>query len=836
MNQLNKVVSVKTVNHDMPLSMAVASNHKAVKWKNASMNWSEFLNKLSTTVRTKETMKEYNAMSRTEQGAVKDVGGFVGGYLKNGRRKAENVMNRSIITLDIDFADDGILDDLQMMADYSYAVYSTHSHREFSPRYRLIIPVGRNVTAEEYEPVARKLADSIGMDYFDDTTYDVNRLMYWPSTSTDAEFVFTYEDNGFLNPDKVLESYDIDWKDPLQWPTSSRESERYTNLANQQGDPHEKPGLIGAFNRAYSIHDVIAEYLSNEYEQYDDNRYTYQDGSTAGGLVLYGDGKFAYSHHGTDPVSNKLVNSFDLLRLHKYGDQDESRPHDTAVTKLPSYKAMMNFVQQDENISEYIAQERLQRAQDEFGIIDEDDDLIGETVKAKPDTKWMKKLKVNKAGEFDNSIPNILLILDNDPHLAGKLAYNEFSYRMMRRGSVPWNKEKRHTPWTDDDDAGLRNYLEQIYDIHNKSKTDDAIKVTMNTHAFHPVRDYLDTLEWDGTKRLGQLFVKYLGAEDNELNTTITQIAFTAAVARIYQPGIKYDYMVTLYGSQGLGKSMILNRMGKSWFSDSLTTVTGKEAFEALQGAWLIEMGELSATRKADVEATKHFISKQEDRFRVAYGRHTEDFPRQCIFFGTTNDDSFLNDRTGNRRFWPIAVNGDNRQASWVEMQDDEIDQMWAEAKQYYEDGLKLFLPKHLEDEMQSAQDEHTAESPWFGIIEEYLNAKIPENWDDLGISERKNYYAGEFDPLIDSDDPTADIDNLIDREKVCSLEIWVECLGNDIKRFPPVERREINDVLRNMPGWKKYEGNKKGSLRFGNNYGSQRAFVKENDIVDDLI
>lgn len=832
MNQLNKVVSVNTVNHDKPVSMAVASNHKAVKWKNTSLNWSEFLNKLSSTVRTKETMKAYNAMSKTEQGEVKDVGGFVGGYLKNGRRKAENVMNRSIITLDIDFADEGILDDLSMMADYAYAVYSTHSHRDFSPRYRLIVPVSRNVTAEEYEPVARKIADNIGMDYFDDTTYDVNRLMYWPSTSSDGEFVFTYEDNGFLDPDKVLNSYTIDWKDPLQWPTSSRETECYTNLAKQQGDPYEKPGLIGAFNKAYSIHDVIREYLSAEYEQYDDNRYTYKDGSTAGGLVVYGDGKFAYSHHGTDPVSNTLVNSFDLLRIHKYGDQDESKRHDTAVNKLPSYKAMMNFVQHDERISEYLAQERLHRAQEEFGIIEDDSDDTTSTV----DSKWMKKLKVNKSGEFDNSIPNIQLILDNDPLIKGKLAYNEFSYRMMRRGAVPWNSDKRHTPWTDDDDAGLRNYLEQIYDIHNKSKTDDAIKVTMQTHTFHPVRDYLDGLEWDGEKRLENLFVKYLGAEQSELNKMVTKIAFTAAVARIYQPGIKYDYMVTLYGSQGLGKSMVLNRMGRQWFSDSLTSVTGKEAFESLQGAWLIEMGELSATRKADIESTKHFISKQEDRFRVAYGRHTEDFPRQCVFFGTTNDDSFLNDRTGNRRFWPIAVDAKRREDSWVNMTDSEIDQTWAEAKHYYEDGLKLFLPKHLEDEMQATQAEHTAESPWFGIIEEYLNTKVPDNWDELSISERKNYFAGDFDPLIDGDEPQANIDRLVDRDRVCSLEIWVECLGNDVKRFPPVERREINDVLRNMPGWKKYDGNKSGKLKFGKNYGVQRAFVKENDSIEDLI
>lgn len=828
MQKLNKVVKVDSITHDTQLSLATANNHRAVKWKNGDMSWGEFLKKISETVRTKETMKEYNAMSRTEKGEVKDVGGFVGGYLKNGRRKNGNVMNRSLITLDIDFGDDDILDLLSMMADYSYAVYTTHSHREHSPRYRLIVPLKRNVTSEEYEPVARKIANAIGMDYFDDTSYEVARLMYWPSTSSDGEFVFKYEDNGLLDPDKVLNSYSVSWKDPLEWPTSSREGERYQTLAKQQGDPYEKPGLVGAFNRAYSIHDVIEAHLSDVYEKYDDNRYTYVDGSTAGGLVLYDNGKFAYSHHGTDPISNKLVNSFDLLRLHKYGDQDENSREETRVTGLPSYKSMMRYVQNDEKVSEYLAEERLKEVQADFDVIDDDEPT-------EIDVKWSRKLKVDIHGQYENTIPNILLILENDPFIKGKLAYNEFSNRMTRLGKTPWNPDKKGDYWSDDDDSGLRNYLEDTYGIHNKSKTDDAIKVTMTHNSFHPVRDYLDTLEWDGTDRLDSLFIKYLGAVDNELNRTITRIAFTAAVARIYEPGIKFDYMLTLYGAQGLGKSMILNRMGKAWFSDSLTNVTGKEAFEALQGAWIVEMGELSATRKADVESIKSFISKKEDRFRVAYGRHVEDFPRQCVFFGTTNDVSFLKDKTGNRRFWPITVNADKRQDSWSSLTDADIDQLWAEAKHRYENKQKLFLPSKLEAEMKEVQESHTEESPWFGIIQDYLDTKLPSNWEELDISERKNYLAGDMDTIIEDDD-SADTSDLVERDRVCAVEVWVECLGNEVKKFPAMDRREINEILRRMPGWKTYDGNTQGKLRFGSSYGLQRGYVKENYEYDDLI
>ncbi len=830
MKELNKVVKVNQVTHDRQLSISTASNHRATKWKNGDMSWGEFLSKISETVRTKETEKEYNAMTRAEKGEVKDVGGFVGGYLKNGRRRNGHVMNRSMLTLDIDYGDADVLDLLDMLVDYSYAVYTTHSHRAHSPRYRLVVPLARNVTSEEYEPVARKVAEGIGMDYFDDTSYEVARLMYWPSTSTDGQYIFDYEDNGLLDPDKVLESYSVDWKDALEWPRSSREGELHQTLIKQQGDPYEKPGLVGAFCRAYSIHDVIEEHLSDVYDKFDDQRYTFRDGSTAGGLVIYENGKFAYSHHGTDPISNKLVNSFDLLRIHKYGDQDDAVKHDTAINKRPSFKAMTRFVQQDDAVAEYLAQERLERAQDDFGIIEDED----EGTDTKPDKSWMRKLKINKEGHFENTIPNILTVLDNDPNLKGKLAYNEFSNRMTRRGAVPWNKNRRAEYWTDDDDAGLRNYLEQVYDIHNRSKTDDAIKVTMNTNAFHPVRDYLDTLEWDGEERLDRLFIKYLGAEDTELNRTVTRIAFTAAVARIYEPGVKYDYMLTLYGSQGLGKSMILNRMGKAWFSDSLVSVTGKEAFEALQGAWVIEMGELSATRKADIESIKHFISKQEDRFRVAYGRHVEDFPRQCVFFGTTNDASFLKDKTGNRRFWPVTVNKGRMEKSWSTLTDAEIDQLWAEAKHRYESGEKLYLPKALEDEMNEIQESHTEESPWFGIIQDYLETKLPDNWEEMDIGDRKQFISGDFG-LLDGEAPE-DSDALVERTQVCAVEVWVECLGNDIKKFPAMDRREINEILRRMPGWKLYDGNKRGALRFGKHYGVQRAYVKENDDFDGLI
>ena len=801
--------------HDGSVSISTASSRTSVKWANQELLWSDFLGKLTTTVRTKETAAEYRGLPKSQQDKIKDVGGFVGGMLKGGRRKAGTVFNRTLLTLDIDFGEEGMADIIDMLFGNAYALYSTHKHTEDNPRIRFVAPLSRPVTAEEYVAVGKKVAETIGIDYFDDTSYQPHRLMYWPSTSSDAEYLYTHQDAEWLDPDDVLSKY-ADWRDPLEWPTSSRQQLDHKKLADKQGDPHEKAGLIGAFCRTYSIEDAIETFLSDKYDKFQDGRYTYVEGSTAGGLIIYEDGKFAFSHHGTDPTSNQLVNSFDLVRLHLFGLQDEDVKPETPVTKLPSYAAMRDFAQKDDGVREALSREQMETALSEFDEIEVD----VETVK---DYKWTRQITRDKNGEIESTVPNIVLVLENDPLLKGKIATNAFSNRLMVTGDVPWRKVKKRENWTDGDDSGLRNYMEKVYQLYNRNKTEDAIKVISEKHSFHPIRDYLNGLVWDGEERLERLFVTFLGAEDTELNRAVTKKAFTAAVARVYRPGIKFDYMVTLYGAQGIGKSMILDRMGRDWFSDSLPSVSGKEAFEALQGAWIIEMGELAATKKAEVEAIKSFISKREDRFRVAYGRHTEDFPRQCVFFGSTNDVTFLKDRTGGRRFWPIAVDAKRVQRHWSTLTDEEIGQLWAEAKTYFEQKEPLFLPAAMEDDMRQVQKAHTEESPWTGLVQEYLDTLLPEDWEERDLSDRRLFLSGDF----------GESEGSVLRDRVCALEVWCEGLGNDAKRFSAMDRREINDILRNLEGWKPNDQNQKGTLRFGKLYGVQRAYIR---LEDDLI
>jgi predicted P-loop ATPase len=800
---------VKTLKQDGKITIATGRSRHELEWKNREMLWSQLLEKLSQTTRTRETLAEFDKMTKAQQDGIKDVGGFVGGTLKGGRRTGPNVGWRHVLTLDADFAgtDFPTLVDL-MLGSNAYAIYSTHKHRPGKPRLRLVIPTSRGVTPDEYPAITRRIAADIGIDLFDDTTYQPHRLMYWPSTSADGEYVFLYNDASWLDPDEVLARYP-DWRDQSFWPESSRANKERKRLAEKQGDPHEKPGIVGAFCRTYSIPEAIETFLAGVYEPCAmEGRYTYTQGTAAAGLVLYED-KFAYSHHGTDPISGKLVNAFDLVRLHKFGMQDDEAEPGTPVTKLPSYKAMVRLAAEDEQVKLTQGKETLASAGMDF----KDDD-----------TDWLKQLdRHHKTGEIKPTRSNIRLILEHDPQLAGLFATDDFAHRICLMHDLPWRPTERGVFWGDNDDKALRYHMETYYGIEAPTKIADEVSNVAEKNAFHPIREYLGKLSWDGIPRLDTLLIDYLGAEDTPYLRAVTRKAFLAAVARVFVPGIKFDNMLVMVGPQGVGKSYILKLLAKHWHSDSLTTVQGKEAYEQLQGAWIVELAELSALRKAEAEAIKNFISKQEDAYRVAYGRQISVFPRQCVFFGTTNDLDFLKDKTGNRRFWPVEVGVRERKLNlWQDMTELFIDQVWAEAADAWHGGETLYIGADMEREAVLVQNKHTEESPLAGLVREYLNRLLPENWEQLDLGARRSFlHNRDFDEAAKG---------TVRRERVCVPEVWAELLEGDMKRLSKLQAIEINDILRRSPGWKAYK-NGEGRLRFGPIYGTQRAYIREEEI-----
>lgn len=800
------------------INIAVCKSRKDKVYKNIKLSYKEFIDKLKTTTYTKETYNDYINMEKEKQDNIKDIGGFVGGYLIDGKRNKKSVEYRSLITLDIDYGYKGMMEYLEMSLDYACIIYTTHKHNPDNERFRIVIPLNRNINNIEYEAISRLIAQEIGIDYFDDTTYESSRLMYFPSTSKDGEFKFINIKEDYIDVDKYLNKY-TNYKDKTLWPTSKRNNKLDNLTKDKQQNPLQKDGVIGAFCKTYSITEAIQKYLQNTYlSTTDPYRYTYKDGSSHGGLIIYEDDLFAYSHHSSDPCSNKLCNAFDLVKNHKFKNLEE----DKALEK------MIELASSDKFVMKTLGNESIKLAKKEFDNEDKDNsNELNEILDYKDDGDlWITKLGVNKNGAYLSTINNIVLILENDINLKGKIALNEFTHQITIRSDLSWRKVKNKNEgdtWCDNDDSNLRHYIEKVYKIKSQSVIYDGISVVANKNSYHPIKEYLNSVKWDGVNRIDNLFIDYLGTSNNIYTKAVARKMLVAAVNRIFNPGIKFDNMAVLVGKQGIGKSHFINLLGKNWYSDSINTVVGKEAYEQLQEAWIVEMAELSATKKAETESVKHFISKREDIYRVAYGRRVEKFKRQCVFFGTTNDYEFLKDKTGNRRFWPIKVGVNKIKKSMFEKLDNyEIDNIWAEAIQLYKNNESLLLTKEENEIAIKCQEGHMEGSPKEGMIREYLDTLLPNNWDKMDIDNRKMFIEGNGFEHSEK--------GVNKRVKVCAMEIWVELFGGDPKMLSPYNAREINDVLRNIDGWKAYDKGS-GKLRFGSMYGSQRAFVLDENI-----
>ena len=803
------------LNNDFSIDLATAHSRIAKKWRNRHWLWSELLQRCSETKRTGETAAEYARMSKEEQSNVKDVGGFVGGYLSGGIRKNANVMYRTVATLDIDYGTVNVWDDFTMAFGFAAMIYSTHKHSSKTPRYRLVFPLSRQVSPAEYEPLCRKIAAEIGIDLFDDTTYELPRLFYWPSTSKDADFVFDYQDGPACDVDAILSQY-VDYKDVSAWPLSSREGDVIAHEIKKQGDPTEKPGVIGAFCRAYSIEDAIDTFLSDKYEKTGhDGRYTYKLGSVAGGLVCY-EGKFAYSHHETDPASKQLCNAFDLCRVHLFGAQDEgSRALD--VTRKPSYAAMQEFAAKDKAVKLLMARERAQAAADDFDGLD--DAELPEDY----NDEWKAELEYTKSGKLLCNIANIILILENDPALAGHIVHDLFTGMDSAKDGLPWNKNANQ--WTDTDDANLRVWLEKHYDITGKEKIADALTAVLTRHSYHPIRDYLNGLTWDGVPRLDRIIIDYMGAEDSELNRAMSRKHFVAAVARVFNPGCKYDYCLIMSGAEGIGKSTLLRVMGGRWFNDSITTLEGKEGMEQLRRAWVVELGELSSIKRSDVEQVKAHLSKQVDIYRAAYARRVLEHPRQCVFCGTTNEALFLKGDTGNRRFWVIPVVAELRKyKDWSEAIRRDRDQLWAEAVHYYKQGEPLYLSEELEAQAKQRQQDFNDDNddPIVAMLDKYLNTLLPVNWDTMDIQARRSYLR-DPDPL--------QAEGTVKRDKVCAAEFICEQLGKDMadKDYKYLCRR-VSKMIGDRPEWERVSSTKHAAKLYGTQRGFRRVEQPDED------
>lgn len=770
------------------MKIAYGNSRMEKRWKNNEISWDDFCRRVSTTQTTTETVEEYRKMTKPQQDAVKDVGGFVGGHLRGGRRKTGTVLCRSMLTLDMDHGTPDILDELSLFNSHELCVYSTHKHTPEAPRLRLIFPLKRDVSEEEYPALARKVAQEIGMDLFDDTTYQPHRLMYWPSTSRNGEYVYQVMDGDILDPDAYLGMYD-DWRDVSTWPVSSRESEAVKKAAKQQADPLVKTGAVGAFCRTYPIREAIEKFLPDVYAPSAmEGRYDYIPADSSAGVIII-DEKFAYSFHATDPACGQLLNAFDAVRVHKFPDDDPKK----------SYNAMAEFAAADEKVKLRIFEEKRQAAAEDFDEADPD--------------AWKKQLQYEKKSmELKNSLHNLMLILENDENLKG-IVFNQLADGMEIRGKVPWPHPAKF--WRDADDAQLICYVDAAYGTFSARNYDIAVTKAVDDRSYHPIREFFETLPaWDGVERADTLLIDYLGAEDTPYVRAVTRKELCAAYCRVYHPGIKFDSMIVLNGDQGIGKSTLIAKLGGEWYSDSLnlSDMNDKTAAEKLQGYWIMEIGELAGMRKADLDKVKAFISRQDDKYRASFGRRVTPHPRQCVFFGTTNSQNgYLRDITGNRRYWNVKVPGSGKYKPW-DMDEDTVKQVWAEVMVYAKAGEKLYLPPELEayakEEQRAAMERDDRE----GLVQEYLDMLLPDTWDSMDVYKRRDY-------VRDADDPMRP-GGSVRRMEVSNMEIWCECFGKPKEDMKPSDSYSIAAIMERVDGW-----SRTGKAKVLPIYGKQRIY-----------
>lgn len=777
------------------LSFSFGSSCSAATWRPGLMTIEELWDRLKTPIRTTETTAQYHRMTRTEKDVIKDKGGFVAGTLKGTRRRKNEVLSRSMITLDCDKLNPAFFDEYEFLNRYLSIVYTTHTHLPESPRARVLIPLTRDVTPEEFNAIARYLADEIGMEMVDPCSFKVNQLMYWPTAAADGEYICRRYEGDWLDPDAYLAEHP-GWKDLTSLPTAPSEKEQMNRDRKKQEDPLSKEGTVGLFCRAYyPIQNAMRTFLSDVYEETDDeNRWTYIPGESAAGVVIYDD-KFAYSHHATDPAGGRLLNAFDLVRTHLFDDEDPKK----------SFSEMLEFAAKDEAVRELGLEERRERADEDFADPAEDED----------GGDWKKKLvRQKKSTQLENSLYNIKLIMQNDPYMRN-IVFNQLADGMEIRGEVPWQHPAKF--WRDADDAQLICYVDDHYGTFSARNYDIAVTKTVDDRSYHPIKDYFASLPpWDGVPRVDTLLIDYLGAEDNAYIRAVSRKTLCAAYRRVYQPGVKFDYMPVLNGAQGIGKSTFISNLGMEWFSDSLnlSDMNDKTAAEKLQGYWIIEIGELAGMKKADLDKVKAFVSRVDDKYRASFGRRVTPHPRQCVFFGTTNSENgYLRDITGNRRFWNVKATGNGKYKPW-QMTPEIVQQIWAETAVLAKAGEKLYLPPELEAYAQMEQRGAMEQDDREGLVLEYLDMPLPDGWDGMDIYKRRDF-VGE------TDDPTRPVGKHR-RDEVSNIEIWCECFGKPREDMKPADSYAISAIMAHLEGWSRPETRKRIPI-----YGLQRLYTR---------
>lgn len=328
---------------------------------------------------------------------------------------------------------------------------------------------------------------------------------------------------------------------------------------------------------------------------------------------------------------------------------------------------------------------------------------------------WKDQLARTENGSLIAHMQNVELILGNDERWTGVIGFSAFSSKIVKLRAAPYGGGVGD--WADIDDVLVMKWLAQQYNLRVKaSSVIEAVSVVAHNHAFHPVRNFLNDLEWDRVPRLDTWLTDIMGVVATDYSSKVGKRWMVSAVGRVMQPGCKADSVMILEGVQGAGKSTAMAVLGGSWFMDTPFALGDKDGFQAIRGKWIIELGELDSFNKAESTKAKQFFSASTDTYRESYGRRTMDVPRQCVFVGTTNQDEYLKDATGNRRYWPVACTKVD-----LEQLREVRDQLWAEAMFCYQSDDIWWVNRDEATLFAEAQESRFVVDEWEGPILKWL-------------------------------------------------------------------------------------------------------------------
>jgi putative DNA primase/helicase len=834
--------SSATSNDDLPVRFAEGRGRNLGKAGNKTLEWGKFRKLFEKPTRTKESFKTYVAMSHEEQVKLKSIDGWIyRTHVVGASRNANSGKPTVLWSLDYDYATPELVDRIKMglvAYGYEYLVHSSRRHTDEKPRIRFWGLFSRPVTNDEYGPLARIIARSIDpeMKQVDKVSFRPAQMMFKPTASEDGDWFYYHNAGAPADPDVIFADFEVtdgDWRDLSNLPRC--EGEELREHASKAENPTTKKGPVGDFCRAYDVIEAI-EKFDLPYEATDDNsekpRFTYTGGTTTNGAVVEDGGLFLYSFHASDPCADRLVNAFDLVRIHKFGHLDDDQSKDTPPTGLPSWKAMIDFIADDPEFRRQQAESRYDQQAMFDDLMDDEpgdddlqadlDELVGDP-KAKR-TDWQLGLECARDGSVTNTVANLALIIANDARISPCVEFNAFREQVVTRkplktrlavvARISIRDRANGDVWQDQHTDALRILLEapngpKLPGWGLKPSDRDlqaAIGNAARLAPFHPVRERLEAVPWDKVPRVEMLFIDFLGAEDNAYHREAARKFMVAAVARAFEPGHKFDFVPIFEGMQGKRKSTFIRVLALDWFEELKGDFGDeKRLVEQMMGAWILELPELSVLRRSDIEEVKAFVSASHSTVRLSYGRLPRVFLRQCVFMGTTNQDSYLVDDTGNRRWWPVRCEVEEIDTDRLK---EVVHQLWAEALHIYrqmrqdqpEGTLSLYLTdpeaRRIAGEVQESRRTINDTDATAGMIQEWLDT--PED------SEVFQIVAGE--PKF--------------RMATCVAQIWKEALGGN--RVPTTtESRMIGKSLRKI-GW---ETSRKAERFPG--YGSTKVFKR---------